>query len=179
MKTCVGFPLALGLLVAGTAAYADSCGTKGDVMRVLRSLDQTQIKFDETALMRVFADDAEIDAVSPAKTWKRTRAEFIEQHRSEAAENMLAYAFQDPAIDCSAEGKVNVVRRGCQVSRFSIGLMEISQTEEIEMQKGPQGLRITRMTSTLDAMRSSGKEVFKNRDFVYLPACTDAVAAKK
>jgi hypothetical protein len=168
--------LALLSLLATTPAVAAEACSRADVAPLLADLDRAQINFDAATLERVFDEQAEISAIQPGHTLQRGRAEFIAAHRqSPAGHEMLAYVFEQPAITCGADGKIEARRRGCQVSKESIGLMEVSQTEQLELRPSKGRLRIVQMASTLDALRVDGKERFGHDAFVELKECADAV----
>ena len=164
------------LVIAGNASSASRCDL-AKIKKLLAALDTAQIARSEiNEIQMLFDPNARVVAVSPAKTWDRSALDFAAEKARSTEPAPLAYAFEEPTITCNGSASASVERRGCQVLKTADEIYEITQTERLDLGKNAGTWRIQNMTSHLDAMSISGRQVMLLKPAVRLEICTKAAA---
>lgn len=171
------FMFALLMMASAHSALADTkCVDQNAVAKVLSDWDHGQRAMDVPRLERVLAAEARVIGKRPDIVLDRSREEFIAEivAGAEAEKMIKAYAHTRPKIECAA-GQITIERRGCVVVRTDSSLFESAQTETVVARMEAGEIRFLKVLTVMDAVRENGREIFKQKDFVNLKACAEAI----
>ena len=140
----------------------------------LQVLDAGQSPGKGESLRGVFEADARIAVYWGDQRHERGLEAFIDEI-AQLPVPSLAYAFESPTITCTSAFRATLVRRGCYVGQAPGGpLVEVSETETMDLVRTLGAWRIEKLVTMSDAIRMDGKVVFDERPFFVLPACERA-----